>query len=397
MFTTSNSILPTNAIGTIVIDTNNIKWIGTFNGALKIEGSNWQLYDSSNTPFSSSSIYPRDIDKFNNVWVTAPTNGIGKFDGITWTVYDTTNSGLPNNSNATISVDENNVKWIGTPGLVKFDDINWTIYRTTNSGLPNNVVTTVAFENHIKWVGTFSLSGGMAKFNDTNWIVYNTGNSGLPSNTIEDIRVDAFGNKWICTYAGGLAKFNSLLNSWIVFNPSNSGLPSYYTKCIAFKNTYIKLIGTEGAGFAIFNDTIWQVYNSSNSPLPSNTIFDIEIDKLGNVWLATLNGLVVFNSNNIIGINNESSNIPKSFRLYQNFPNPFNSNTIIEYEISKKSNVKISIFNITGKTIDILVDKMQNTGKYKINYSANNLSSGVYFYRLQTQNDFEVKKFVLVK
>ena len=114
----------------------------------------------------------------------------------------------------------------------KFDDINWFISAdtgwasTTNSGLPNNLVTTVAFENHIKWIGTYSLTGGMAKFNDTNWVIYNTGNSQIPSNAINQIKIDYLGNKWICTYAGGLAKFNSTLNIWNIFNPSNSGIPN---------------------------------------------------------------------------------------------------------------------------------------------------------------------------
>lgn len=397
VFTTSNSPLPSNVTASITIDSNNVKWIATGGGLVRIENNNWQIFDTTNTPFNINNIYPKDVDNLNNLWLTVPSNGIAKFDGINWIVYDTTNSELPNNSPTSISVDHNNIKWITSPGLIKFDDINWTIYKTTNSGIPTNAVKCVAFENHFKWLGTSTLTGGLVKFNDTSWIVYNTGNSGLPSNTIEDIKIDAWKNKWICTYAGGVAKFNSEQNLWSVYNTSNSGLPQNYPLCITFKNQYIKFIGTTDAGFTIFNDTTWLVFNTNNSPLLNNTILDIEIDKYGNAWISTLNGLVVYNSLAILGINPQNNTNVINFSLSQNYPNPFNPYTIIEFGLTKKEYITLSVYNIEGSLIQQLVNAQFNAGNHFVNFDGTTLASGIYFYSLTTSTSTITKKMILLK
>jgi len=103
------------------------------------------------------------------------------------------------------------------------------------------------------------------------------------------------------------------------------------------------------------------------------------------------------------GINNIGNVIPKGFKLYQNYPNPFNSQTIIEFEIpslslyQKNIKVKIVIYDILGREIDEVVDGTFGAGFYKINYDAGWLSSGVYFYLLETEDYREAKKMVLMK
>lgn len=397
VFTTSNSPLPSNNISGLIVDKNNIKWIGTPKGMVKINGNIWQIFDSLNTPLGTSGIFPTALDSMNNIWCILTVKGIAKFDGINWTMYNSTNSGLPSNSVTTISIDNYSTKWIGSGGLTKFNDINWIVYNTTNSGLPSNVVSSIAVENHIKWIGTFAISGGMAKFNDTSWVIYNTSNSQIPSNSINDIKIDYLGNKWICTYGGGVAKFNSLSNSWTKYDPSNSGLPNYYPYCIAFNKNYTKVIGTEGSGIALFNDTIWQVFNTSNSPLPNNTIIRITVDMQGNTWIGTLNGLAVYNSTNIIGVNNEFEILPKKFLLKQNIPNPFNPKTEIQYSLKSNSNVLLVVYDINGKSVTTLVNKNQTAANYKIQFDGSNLSSGIYFYKLILGKFSETKKMVLLK
>ena len=395
VFTTANSPLPSNLIGTIAIDSNNVKWVGTDNGLVKIDGNNWTIYDTNNTPLPENMILPRDIDVANNLWISTYSKGIAKFDGFNWIIYNSTNSGLPGNSVVCISIDRNNVKWIGTPGLIRFDDFNWTIYNTTNSGLPSNIVTTVAIEGYIKWIGTLAFTGGMAKFNDTNWVVYNTSNSGIPSNLIRFIRLDIYNNKWICTENGGLAKFNSTANSWVVYNTSNSGIPSDY--CYGFVSmNNIKYIGGD-EGIARFNDTTWQVFNTSNSPLPNNLGFPGGIDIFGNVWIATAGGLAIYNPDGIIGINNQSIKTPQNFKLHQNYPNPFNSTTNIDYELSKKSNIRLILYDVAGRTLALLTNKFLPAGKYKYILDSQNLSSGIYFYQLVTEYGSLTRKLILIK
>jgi len=94
-----------------------------------------------------------------------------------------------------------------------------------------------------------------------------------------------------------------------------------------------------------------------------------------------------------------SSEVPIIFSLYQNYPNPFNPTTNIKYQIVKNnSDVKISVFDITGKHIIDLVNRKQSAGTYEVDFSGYGLSSGVYFYSLIADGLFvETKKMVLIK
>jgi hypothetical protein len=78
---------------------------------------------------------------------------------------------------------------------------------------------------------------------------------------------------------------------------------------------------------------------------------------------------------------------PTSFALYQNYPNPFNPETIISYSIIKSDRVTLKIYDILGKEEECLVDEFQNGGSYRVNFKAKNLSSGIYFYKLQVGNE----------
>ncbi len=97
------------------------------------------------------------------------------------------------------------------------------------------------------------------------------------------------------------------------------------------------------------------------------------------------------------GIQKINNKIPKVFRLFQNYPNPFNPVTIINYELKIKSNVKIIVYDITGKEVITLVNQIQNAGVYQVDFSDSNLSSGVYFYRIQAGEFVQSKKMVLIK
>ena len=95
---------------------------------------------------------------------------------------------------------------------------------------------------------------------------------------------------------------------------------------------------------------------------------------------------------------------PNTFHLTQNFPNPFNPKTTIRYEIPFSARVKLSIFNIAGQEVDILVNEMQPANTYSVSWNAGKFPSGVYFYRLETfsanpknSNFSEVRKMILLK
>jgi hypothetical protein len=100
---------------------------------------------------------------------------------------------------------------------------------------------------------------------------------------------------------------------------------------------------------------------------------------------------------NPIGLQNISSEIPKAFILNQNYPNPFNPATVIEFSVPKASNISLSVYDITGRVVSILVNEELKAGMYKFNFDAEGLSSGVYIYKLETDGYIGTKKMLLIK
>ena len=85
------------------------------------------------------------------------------------------------------------------------------------------------------------------------------------------------------------------------------------------------------------------------------------------------------------------------YQLEQNFPNPFNPSTKISYVVLQPGYVKLSIYNILGEEVAILVDHFVEAGSYEVPFDASNLSSGLYLYKLQYDNQFQIKKMLLSK
>ncbi|MEO8209766.1 MAG: T9SS type A sorting domain-containing protein [bacterium] len=98
-----------------------------------------------------------------------------------------------------------------------------------------------------------------------------------------------------------------------------------------------------------------------------------------------------------VGITQISSNIPEGYSLKQNYPNPFNNSTVIEFEINNSDNYKFEIFDMLGKKVDEVFNNHKTPGTYKVNYNADKLSSGIYLYRLSSDELNLSKKFILVK
>lgn len=83
--------------------------------------------------------------------------------------------------------------------------------------------------------------------------------------------------------------------------------------------------------------------------------------------------------------------------LNQNYPNPFNPSTRINFSISDRTHVNLIIYNIFGEEVDKLISELKEVGVHSINYTATNISSGAYFYSLETENYKATKKFIYIK
>jgi hypothetical protein len=92
-----------------------------------------------------------------------------------------------------------------------------------------------------------------------------------------------------------------------------------------------------------------------------------------------------------------SADMPARFTLEQNYPNPFNPTTTIRYALPQRASVSLIVYNTLGQQVATLVNDNQDVGYHEVRFNGSNLSSGVYFYRLQAGAFVEAKKFVLVR
>lgn len=144
--------------------------------------------------------------------------------------------------------------------------------------------------------------------------------------------------------------------------------------------------------------------------------FDIACDAAGNLYLAngsdnrtvvayspsdgynyfTTDAPTDVNINVITGIN-DKTNQPSRFSLEQNYPNPFNPSTTINYTVAKSSFVTLKVYDILGSELATLINETKPAGNYQVNFKADGLSSGVYFYKLTAGSFSEIKKMIYQK
>lgn len=94
---------------------------------------------------------------------------------------------------------------------------------------------------------------------------------------------------------------------------------------------------------------------------------------------------------------NYDETVPNEFSISQNYPNPFNPATKISYSLPEADEVKLRIYDALGREVSLLVDGFKNAGRHTVEFNGRNLSSGVYFYRIEYQNNFVTKKMILIK
>jgi ligand-binding sensor domain-containing protein len=214
-----------------------------------------------------------------------------------------------------IKFDHHNRLWLATTkGVYRRDGQIWTAFNKDNSGLSFNNVTCLAFDSNDRvWCGTFG--GGLFLFDGSRWTQYTTGNSQLPSDYVGFVAVDnndvlwlncrdpQYPDKYGLEFGFGLTRFDG--TRWNTYNRSNSPIPSnclYDIKIDADNNKWLAAAGD--VGIASFNGTDWHTYNVDNSGIAFNEVTRITIDsKRDLIWLTHYtsnngNGLSVARLNN---------------------------------------------------------------------------------------------------
>ncbi|MEO8447428.1 MAG: agmatine deiminase family protein [bacterium] len=109
------------------------------------------------------------------------------------------------------------------------------------------------------------------------------------------------------------------------------------------------------------------------------------------------NGYIKFTIDNMVSVNGINET-PQGFSLEQNYPNPFNPETVIHYNVKgQTSNVRLVIYNALGMEVDVLVNEKQNAGSYSVKFDGSNLSSGIYFYKIDAGSYSDTKRMILLK
>ena len=117
------------------------------------------------------------------------------------------------------------------------------------------------------------------------------------------------------------------------------------------------------------------------------------------VWSGNTGGGMysTYGCSDFTSVISNNSEVASEYKLNQNYPNPFNPVTNIKFSIPQASFVKLTVYDLTGKEVAKLVNKNMTAGSYTVDFNASNLSSGVYFYRIDTEGFSDVKKMMLIK
>ncbi len=363
--------------------------------------------------------------------------------------FNTEDIGLDIDIITAIEIDSFNNVWIGVygSGCARYDRIQWSNFTPDNSEIPNGLT------NEIKCVGSDTLLFGLSRyftiFNGQNWDSIKTGSPWSSYISLNDFEIDSQKDIWIAASWGlGLYDQDTLYENYY-------GLHDDYRcdyTCLEIDVNDTLWIGLDGYGLLKFDDSLLYRYTTSNSNLPSDKIYDAAFDSKGNLWLAMVGGLVKYDKHNFYIYDSTNSNlnshvllsleidnkdniwigtwgdglymfdgdsiwkhfdlslsdieennfVPSDFIVIKNYPNPFNSSTRIEYDLNKPANVEMKIYNIQGEKVKSLFSGFQSPGKKEFIWHGLNdyqvqVSSGLYFVRIEIEDDLFSKKLVLMK
>jgi len=300
-------------------------------------GSSW-----THTSLNNQEIYSLAVSGIN---IYAGTGGFGVYysanNGNTW--VQTT---LNNQSVHSLAIDGNNI-FAGTGNgvfLTTNNGNNWT-----QTALNNVTVYSFAISGFNIFAGTANFSGlGGVYISSNNGVSWSI--TSLHNGTVNALAAEGT-NLFAGTFSTGVFLSTNNGLSWI---NKNQGLGTGIVFALLITNSYIFASGID--------DEVWRRLYSE-----------------------------------IIGIQNISGEIPSGFQLHQNYPNPFNPTTNIRYNLPKNGFVKLVVFDITGKEIETLVNEKQSVGTYEAKFDGSQLSSGVYFYKMQAGDFIQTKKMFLLK
>ena len=409
-------------IGKIQFVSSTEGWISSGKGDLlhtTDAGANWVVV----TPFPNDTVWNSSDPAVSMSWVNQThgweINSIGTEYGNSYgvVIHQTTDGGNNWQKNVLSTVR-------GDFGFqIQFVDINngWLLIFNFSTQIATFLKTTNGGNNWVPFIGS-----GIFYFVDANngWSYYGSGINGAEP-PFKILRTTNGGADWTEQFSdnavGGYNAiyFSDLNNGWIVGDAgkvlkttdggtnwnfvTNSGInPNERSKSVFFLDANEGWISTKNeVGHGIIQHTTdggtsWTTQETPlQDPQGGNGIYSIYFVDAQNGWLTASNGKICHYSETT-GVE-ENNNTPHRSSLYQNYPNPFNPSTKIKYELPKSENVKIEVFNLLSQKIETLQNKYMPKGSHEIQFTAKDLPSGVYLYRIEAGEFQQVKKMVLLK
>ncbi len=306
-------------------------------------GSNWLKIKVADTPLSDIFFISENVG-----WTTTDNGIIHKTTdgGLSWVNQEQLKAGI-----YSIYFINDNLGWITFVGLEENFGMTTDGGETWNLGkIGDNIyLTSIYFFDK-----------------DTGWA----------ASTMRFARTTDGGKNW------QLSSFDQIMNS-IFFVNKNIGWAA---------GEYGVIMKTTDGGIS------WNHLPLENS-LPIKSIYFISENE---GWIVGANGMIMRTTNGgTTFVQDDNSNehfiAAKEFRLGQNYPNPFNPSTKINYQIPQAGFVTLKVYDPLGREVTMLVNEEKAAGNYEVNFNADKLSSGVYFYKLQTGNYIKTRKMVLIK
>jgi hypothetical protein len=191
-----------------------------------------------------------------------------------------------------------------------------------------------------------------------------------------------------------------------LFQTTNTGT-NWTTVTSPIASNVSGICGNGNSWWAVDQGATPTVYYSSNNGanwtsqyLPGGTALYYHMSRARTgttIWAVRSDGSISRYGQAISGIINISSTVPDKYTLGQNYPNPFNPTTNIKFAIPKNGLVTLKIYDILGREVTTLVNEVKTAGSYLVDFNASTLSSGIYFYRLESNGFRETKKMMLIK
>ena len=385
-------------------------WIGTWGAGLsKLDTDGvWTNYFTGNYTFAV--IYDLEIDSSKNKWfATAQLGGshygthVVKYDDTTFTYYKPAPERHPDNANV-LGLDSLNQIWCGvlpSGGGYWFDGNNWNYFYVPGLWDEYDGVNEIKTDRFGKLY--FAHSQGISTKTQ---FLFNVGE------TI-DLAFDKQNRLWfgVCDWRTGLWMYDgNKLFHWTEDNGLNSPLSQIWDVAIDSSNnvwiantTYGYPI-TEYYGVSKFNGTTFTHFNVADG-LGAGCVYDICVDKKGDIWFATWGGGVsVLHDTTTTSVAPLISPVQsiQLFSLYQNYPNPFNANTCIKYDLDATGKIHLSIYNLLGKEVRMLAKKNQQPGEYQVEWNGTDnfgkeVSSGIYLAVLRFNESKKIIKLSLIR